>query len=180
MLFACQEDAERVHAVLGKRLERFGLQLHPDKTRLLDFRPRESPSSEAEVKRAASFVFLGFLHVWGKSRKGNWVVRQYTAKSRLVRALQAISEACRVMRHESLPAQHKKLSRMLRGHYAYFGISCNSKQLGRLYYEAKRLWRKWLSRRSWTSYLSWETFVEKILRVFPLPSPTIVHRYAAA
>jgi hypothetical protein len=180
MLFACREDAERVQAVLGKRLARFGLQLHPDKTRLLDFRPRKSPPHEAEATQDGSFVFLGFLHLWGKSRKGNWVVRQYTAKRRLSRALQAISEACRVMRHASLPEQHMKLSRMLRGHYAYFGISGNSKQLSRLYHEAKQLWCKWLSRRSWTSYLSWAKFVEKVLRVFPLPAPKIVHRYTTA
>jgi RNA-directed DNA polymerase len=84
------------------------------------------------------------------------------------------------MRHEALPEQHRKLCRMLSGHYGYFGISGNSKQLGRLYYQAKRLWRKWLSRRSWKSYLSWAKFAEKILQKFPLPSPKIVHRYAAA
>ena len=180
MLFACREDAERVLAVLGKRLGRFGLQLHPDKTRLLDFRPRTSTRHEAEAAHDASFVFLGFLHLWGKSRKGNWVVRQYTAKDRLSRALQSINEACRVMRHAPLPEQQLKLSRMLRGHYAYFGITGNSKQLSRLYHEAKQLWCKWLSRRSWTSYLSWAKFVEKVLRTFPLPVPKIVHRYTAA
>jgi len=177
MLFAWREDAERVQAVLGKRLGRFGLQLHPDKTRLLDFHPRKSPRHVAEPALDASFVFLGFRHLWGKSRKGNWVVRQYTAKDRLARALRAISERCREMLHKPLPEQHRTLSQMLNGHYAYFGISSNSKQLGRLYYQVKRIWRKWLSRRSRTSYLSWEEFVEKILQDFPLPSPRIVHRY---
>lgn len=177
MLFACREDAERVQAVLGKRLGRFGLQLHPDKTRLLDFRPRKSPCHVAGPTPDASFVFLGFLHLWGKSRKGNWVVRQYTAKGRLARALRAINETCRRMRHESLPDQHRRLSRMLNGHYAYFGISSNSKQLGRFYHQVKRLWRKWLSRRSRMSQLSWAKFAEKILQAFPLPSPKIVHRY---
>lgn len=180
MLFACQEDAERVQAVLGKRLGRFGLQLHPDKTRLLDFRPRTSPSHVAGPTPDASFVFLGFLHLWGKSRKGNWVVRQYTAKGRLVRALKAINETCRRMRHDSLPDQHRRLSRMLNGHYAYFGISSNHKQLGRFYQQVKRLWRKWLSRRSRMRPLSWVKFVEKILQTFPLPSPKIVHRYVVA
>ena len=180
MLFACREDAERVQAVLGKRLERFGLQLHPDKTRLLAFRPRKSPSHVGEPAPDASFVFLGFLHLWGKSRKGNWVVRQYTAKGRLARALQVVNETCRRMRHDSLPDQHRTLRRMLNGHYAYFGISSNSKQLKRFYLQVKRLWRKWLSRRSWKSYLSWARFVEKILQDFPLPEPKIVHRYVVA
>ena len=180
MLFACQGDAQRVHAVLGKRLGRFGLQLHPEKTRLLDFRPRTPPSHVAEAIPDASFVFLGFLHLWGTSRKGNWVVRQHTAKSRLSRALRAINAACRKMRHLSLPEQHKKLSRMLNGHYAYFGITGNSKQLGRLCHEAIRLWRKWLSRRSRNGYLSWAKFVGKVLQAFPLPAPKIVHRYGTA
>jgi RNA-directed DNA polymerase len=179
MLFACQVDAQRVQAVLGKRLERFGLQLHPDKTRLLDFRPRKPLSHDAETTPDASFVFLGFLHLWGKSRKGYWVVRQYTAKSRLSRALRAINETCRAMRHESLLEQHQRLSRMLRGHYAYFGVTGNSKQLGRLRHGVIRLWRKWLSRRSRNGYLSWVKFAGKVLQVFPLPKPKIVHRYSA-
>jgi RNA-directed DNA polymerase len=107
-------------------------------------------------------------------------VRQYTAKNRLARTLQAINEACRVMRHESLPEQHAKLSRMLRGHYAYFGITGNSQRLRRLHHEATRLWRKWLSRRSWKSSLSWAKFAGKILQVFPLPKPKVVHRYGTA
>ena len=127
-----------------------------------------------------SFVFLGFLHLWGQSRKGNWVVRQYTAKGRLARSLRAVNETCRRMRHDPLQDQHRTLSRMLSGHYAYFGISSNSKQLKRFYLQVKQLWRKWLSRRSWTSYLSWAKFVEKILQNFPLPEPRIVHRYVVA
>lgn len=180
MLFACREDAERVQAVLGKRLGRFGLQLHPDKTQLLDFRPRKSPCHGAEGPQDASFVFLGFRHLWGKSRKGYWVVRQYTAKDRLARALKAINEKCRTMRHEPLSAQHRTLSQTLRGHYAYFGITGNSKQLGRLHCEVTRLWRKWLSRRSRRRQLSWAKFVGTILQVFSLPRPTIVHCYVAA
>ena len=78
------------------------------------------------------------------------------------------------MRHDPLQDQHRTLSRMLSGHYAYFGISSNSKQLKRFYLQVKQLWRKWLSRRSWTSYLSWAKFVEKILQNFPLPEPSVL------
>ena len=176
MLFACQEDAQRVNAVLGKRLGKFGLQLHPDKTRLLDFRPRDSTHSKVEGALSSTFAFLGFLHVWGKSRKNNWVVRQYTAKDRQARTFRVINETCRVMRHESLPDQHRQLCWKLKGHYAYFGISGNSKQLGRLYNRVRRLWRKWLSRRSWTSTVS-RRKLGAILDRFPLPAPKIVHCY---
>jgi group II intron reverse transcriptase/maturase len=178
MLFARQDDAERVQAVLDKRLGRFGLQLHPDKTRLLNFRVQTSPSPGAEGSQDASFVFLGFRHLWRKSRKGRWVVRLHTAKDRLARALKAINEKCRKMRHKPLSDQHRTLQQTLNGHYAYFGIAGNSQQLGRLYHEATGLWRKWLSRRSRTGYLSWVQFTGKILPVFPLPQPRTFTLYA--
>lgn len=179
MLFASQADAQRVHAVLARRLEKFGLQLHPDKTQLLDFRPRRSPPSTPTTVQAASFVFLGFLHTWATSRKGYRVVRQFTARNRLARALKTISQRCRRMRHGPLPVQHRTLSRILNGHYAYFGITGNSKQLSRFRHEVQRLWRKWLSRRTRGHYLSWDEFTGKVLQVFPLPKPRIVHRYAS-
>ena len=176
MLFANRSDAERVQAVLGKRLGRFGLQLHPDKTRLVDFRPRRSPGREDEPELPTSFSFLGFVHVWGTSRKGNAVVRQVTAKDRLARSLKAFNEQCRLMRHWPLPTQHDRLCQMLKGHYGYFGISGNSRRLEHVHYHVRRIWRSWLSRRSWKSFLSWEKY-ERLLRRFPLPTPRIVHRY---
>ena len=176
MLFANRSDAERVQAVLGKRLGRFGLQLHPDKTRLVDFRPRRSPGREDEPELPTSFSFLGFVHVWGTSRKGNAVVRQVTAKDRLARSLEAFNEQCRLMRHWPLPTQHDRLCQMLKGHYGYFGISGNSRRLEHVHYHVRRIWRSWLSRRSWKSFLSWEKY-ERLLRRFPLPTPRIVHRY---
>lgn len=92
-LFAHREDAERVQAVLGKRLGRFGLQLHPDKTRLVDFRPDGRPAVPGESTLPTTFTFVGFVHVWGTSQKGHRVVRQYTAKERLARSLKALVPA---------------------------------------------------------------------------------------
>jgi group II intron reverse transcriptase/maturase len=175
MLFACKEDAERVHEVLGKRLAKFGLELHPDKTRLIDFRP---PAERAgtETTLSTTFVFLGFLHVWGKSRKGNAAMWQRTAKARLARTLKAINEQCRSMRSWPLAEQHRRLCRMLKGHFAYFGISGNYQRLTAVVYQTRWLWRKWLSRRSWTSQVTWEQFLRLVER-YPLPAPRIVHRY---
>jgi RNA-directed DNA polymerase len=175
MLFACGEDAERVHAVLGKRLGKFGLQLHPDKTQLIDFRP---PAERVGVETALSttFSFLGFIHVWGKTRKGKAMMWQRTAKDRLARTLQAINRQCRVMRPWPLADQHRRLSRMLQGHFTYFGISGNSQRLAAVLHQARRLWRKWLSRRSWKSYVTWAQF-SRMVAVYPLPSPRIIHRY---
>jgi group II intron reverse transcriptase/maturase len=176
MLFAHKEDAERVLAVLGKRLGKFGLQLHPDKTRLVDFRSWRSSPAGGEKISPTTFNFLGFTHLWGRSRKGNPVVRQLTARDRLARALKAINQQCRLMRHRPLREQHQRLCRMLQGHFAYFSITSNFRRIAAVHFHARSLWRKWLSRRSWTSHMSWAKY-ERVLARFPLPPPRIVHRY---
>jgi RNA-directed DNA polymerase len=165
-----------VLAVLPKRLGKFGLQLHPDKTRLIDFRSWRSTHEKDEQTLPTTFNFLGFTHVWAKTRKGSAVVRQLTAKDRLARSLKAINQRCKRMMHWPIRAQHQRLCRALTGHYAYFGISGNSRRLGLLYYEVRRLWQKWLSRRSSKSYLLWGRF-RRILERFVLPPPRIVHPY---
>ena len=177
MLFAYKDDAQRVLAVLGKRLGKYGLELHPDKTSMVDFRYKPKPVKETDAEAlATNFNFLGFTHIWAKSRKGWPVVRQQTAKDRLARAVKAVNQQCRKMRHWSVRDQHQKLCRMLKGHFAYFGISGNSKCLTSLKWLAERCWRKWLSRRSSKSNIPWVAFKE-ILKRFPLPQARIVHRY---
>jgi hypothetical protein len=175
---AHKEDAERVLAVLGKRLGKHGLQLHPDKTRLVDFRYRRPDRDISDSSTlATSFNFLGFTHVWGCSLKGWAVVRQLTAKDRFARTLKAFTQQCRAMRHSPLPDQHRRLSQMLRGHFAYFGITGNYDRLSDLLYHVRCCWRKWLSRRSDRRNLPWAAFA-RIEARFPLPMPVIVHRYA--
>src|SRR6202022_447075 len=133
MLFAYKDDARRVLEVLGKRLGKYGLELHPDKTTMVDFRYKpKSVKDEGEKVLATSFNFLGFTHVWVKSRTGRPTVRQMTAKDRMARATKAINQQCRSMRHWSVRDQHQKLCRVLKGHFAYFGISGNSKRIGGL------------------------------------------------
>jgi len=180
ILLAHREDAERVLEVLGKRFAKYGLQLHPDKTRLIDFRFAElSPRAVADSGLATSFNFLGFTHVWGKTKRGKATVRQVTAKDRLARAVQALNDQCRVMRHWLLREQHERLCRMLRGHYAYFGIGGNARRLGYVRYHAERCWRKWLSRRSRGQPLSWQQFA-RVLACLPLPAPRIAYPYSAS
>ena len=179
MLFAHRADADRVLAVLGKRLGKFGLQLHPDKTRLVDFRPVRDPASGADEMLPTTFAFLGFTHVWGASRRGYRVVRQFTAKDRLARSLKAFNQQCRRMLHWPLAAQHERLCRMLKGHYGYFGITGNLRRLALLHHEVRRLWRRWLSRRSSKSSVTWERF-DRVLERLALPPPRIVHRYTVA
>ncbi len=136
-------------------------------------------SGSGESALPTSFNFLGFCHVWGTSRKGNTVVRQVTAKDRLARSLKAFNQQCRLMRHWPLDMQHERLCQMLQGHYGYFGISGNIRRLGRVCFRVQRLWRMWLSRRSWRSSLPWARYT-RLLQRFPLPQPRIVHRYTMA
>ena len=176
MLFASKDDAERVQAVLGKRLAKFGLELHPDKTRLVAFRaPAERVGAESTLP--TTFTFLGFLHIWSKTRTGRATVWQRTAKDRLARTLKAINQQCRLMRPWPIAEQHRRLCRMLEGHFAYFGITGNYPRVASVVHWTRRIWRKWLSRRSWTSSVTWEKFLRLVER-YPLPAPRIVHRYA--
>src|SRR5262249_4796805 len=106
-------DAQRVLAVLGKRLARFGLKLHPDQSRLADFRPGRAEGARHPDTGGTSFDFLGLTHVWGRSRQGRRMVRQITAKSRFARAVAAVNEWCRKNRHRSVRDQHRHLSAMM-------------------------------------------------------------------
>jgi len=169
-------DAKRVLDVLGKRLARYELTLHPDKTRFVDFRSYRSDGKDHSEADGSSFTFLGFCHVWGKSRRGNRVVWQVTAKKRYARALAAVGDWCRNNRHQSIPDQHAHLVLMMRGHYAYYGISGNIRRLSWYAHKVARIWQKWLARRG--SRFPWDRFTD-LLKRHPLPAPRIVHRYTA-
>jgi group II intron reverse transcriptase/maturase len=110
-------DAKRVLGVLGKRLARYGLLLHPDKTRFVDFRNNRPNGTDHPETNGTSFTFLGFTHIWGKSLAGKNVVRQVTAKNRYARALAAVTAWCRRNRHQPIPDQSAHLTAMMRGHY---------------------------------------------------------------
>jgi group II intron reverse transcriptase/maturase len=176
MAFENVLDAKRVLGVLGKRLARYGLMLHPDKTRFVDFRDASSDGKTHPETDGTSFTFLGFTHIWGKSRAGKNVVRQVTAKSRYARALAAIGEWCRNNRHQPIPDQHAHLIEVMRGHYAYYGITGNSRRLSWYAYQVARIWQKWLTRRDRQSRFLWSRF-NALLKRHPLPAARIVHRY---
>lgn len=172
--FAEEKDARRVEEVLPKRLARFGLQLHPEKTRLVRFQAPRGKERLSPSDGPGSFTFLGFTHFWGKSRKGNWVVKRKTAASRFTRSLSRVREWCRRWRHEPVPWQQRQLSRGLRGHYAYYGITGNYQALSNFHRQVTREWRKWLHRRSQKAKMTWERF-NRLLVNYPLLRPRIVH-----
>jgi group II intron reverse transcriptase/maturase len=172
MLFEHEEDARRVHAVLPKRFGEYGLRLHPEKTRLVPFqRPPRTPGGS---RRPGTFDLLGFTHYWGRSRRGNWVVKRRTASSRFSRALRRLWVWMRAHRHEPVRQQHQALCRKLRGHDAYYGITHNGSALQRLRYWVRRAWKRWLSTRSRHGRMNWEK-MNKLLERYPLPPARVVH-----
>src|SRR5262249_44910057 len=129
LLFEVEEDAQRVMSVLPKRFGKYGLTLHPEKTRLLPFqRPPKWPPPKGGVStlQPSTFDLLGFTHYWGRSRRGNWAIKRRTAKDRFSRALRRVAEWCRMHMHDELSSQQEGMVRKLRGHYEYYGITGNS------------------------------------------------------
>src|SRR5439155_1555543 len=124
--FTDEKDARRVLKVLPQRFSKYGLTIHPDKTKLIPFAqpsPRAAGKGEGVGPQPGTFTLLGFTHYWGRSLKGNWVVKRKTASSRLSRAVRSIALWCRFNRHQPLGEQQHTLGQKLRGHFAYYGIT---------------------------------------------------------
>jgi RNA-directed DNA polymerase len=174
--FEFESDARRVMAVLAKRFSRYGLTLHPEKTRLVDFRnpARRGGATDQERHTDGHFDMLGFTHFWARSRKGRWIVKRKTATTRLSRAVMRIAQWCRAHRHSPIAEQQETLNRKLRGHYAYYGVTGNARALSRFLRMVERAWRKWLSRRSRSASLTWPQF-KHLLHHYPLMPVRVVH-----
>ena len=169
IVFTDESDAHRVLEVLGKRFAKYGLALHPEKTRLIDFR---SPRRRKPSVKLETFDLLGFTIHWGRTRRGGWAVYTCTAASRFRRAVKAIQVWCRGHRHDPLLEQHKTLVLKIRGHYGYYGRCGNYQALSRFVRLVTKIWRKWLQRRSWKTRLNWKKF-NGLLDRHPLPPPRI-------
>src|ERR1022692_719573 len=181
--FTDAEDARRVLEVLPQRLSKYGLTIHPDKTKLVPFSPpspRATENGQGAGPPPGTFTLLGFTHYWGGSLKGTWVVKRKTASSRLSRALRSIAHWCRLNRHQPLGAQQQTLGQKLRGHFAYYGITGNSHALSMFRTAVVRCWRYWLNRRNRERSLDWACF-NRLLERYPLPPTKVVHSvYARA
>jgi group II intron reverse transcriptase/maturase len=173
MCFDRREDAERVLAVLGKRMDRFSLKVHPAKTRLVCMeRPAHAQQSG---KGLDSFDFLGFTAYWRRSIKGHWVTAFKTSTKRLHKAMDAITEYCRSQRQAPVQEQHEGLARRLTGWFNYFGVNGNCRSLQTLRHHTQRVWQKWLNRRSQRGRLNWERYND-LLKTFPLPPVRVYTR----
>jgi len=165
--FEYYEDARKVMNTLPKRMAKFGLNIHPEKTKLVDFTPFGK-------SKPPTIDFLGFTHYWTKSKKGLPVVKRRTTSRKLRNGIKKLEECCRYNRHERLKEQHKLIKAKLLGLYQYYGIRCNHKALKAFYRTARMRWYYWLNRRSQTNSYTWEGY-RQLLKHFVLPSPRIIH-----
>jgi RNA-directed DNA polymerase len=175
---AREDDACRIMEVLPKRMSKYGLTVHPEKTHLVRFQPPEDDDSETPARNHSeprSFDFLGFTHYWGRSLQGVWVVKRKTAKSRFRRALKSLWEWCRKNLHTPIQEQHRKLSQKLKGHYAYYGITFNASRLSAFLRGARRIWKHWLNRRDNADSMTWAAY-QRLERRYRLPPARIVRR----
>ena len=177
-----EDDARRILDVLPKRFARYGLTIHPEKSRLVAFAKPTSRRDNGDKQNRQSppngndtFDFLGFTHYWARSRHGSWVIKRRTARKRLRRTATAMWQWCRANRHRPLPMQHTKLQQKLVGHYNYYGVRSNFAQLAAIHRITERAWRYWLNRRRRHPDYNWHAF-RQLLETFPLPRPRIIHK----
>jgi len=176
--FESKAEAEAVMQALTRRMKMYGLELHPEKTRLVHFsKPGKSNDRDpnGQETKGDSFDFLGFTHHWGKSVNGYWVVKRKTAGKKFREKMRNMNQWCRKNRHLPIRYQHEKLCQKLKGHYAYYGITGNMRGLQRYLNEVRRVWKKWLCRRSWKARLNWERFQALLDQHCPLPPARVVH-----
>lgn len=171
--FSSELDAKRFMKVLPKRFKKYGLTVHPEKTKLVRFvKPK---AGQPKDKANGTFDFLGFTLYWGKTLSNTWAIKRKTSRKKLNVKMSKIWEWCKKHRHWSLREQHQILCAKLRGHYQYYGVRCNMRSLEKFLQHTRYCWRRWLGRRHRNGFIEWEKFQEKIEKYFPLPFPKIVH-----
>ena len=168
--FTDKSDAERVMAVLSKRFAKYGLTLHPDKTRMIDLNDKRGG-------KGRSFDFLGFTHFLSKSQKGSKVLKRKTSSKKLTKAIKNVSDYIKKNRHMNLNDLIAALNVKLRGHYNYYGVTFNSRSLENFYRKVRYNLFKWLNRRGGKSKLNWNSFKVQVEKRLPLLKPFIRHSY---
>jgi len=147
LCFQYREDAERVLGVLAKRFAKYGLTLHPEKTRLMEFgRPALAKSEEPGGRKPPTFDFLGFTHICKRSRRGKFTIHVRTMRKRLKRSLAKVTTWCEEHRHDPVEEQRSALNRKLRGHYQYYGRPTNYRSLWQFYRATRKIWKNWIRR----------------------------------
>ncbi|MBE7417234.1 MAG: group II intron reverse transcriptase/maturase [Ideonella sp.] len=174
--FQHRADAEAFRRAVEQRLGQFGLKLHPDKTRLIEFGrfARDNRSRRGQGK-PETFDFLGFTHCCGKSRKGHFMVLRLTSAKRLRAKLHAVKDELRRRMHRPIAEQGPYLRAVVSGHGRYFAVPCNGARVHVFREQVARLWHRTLCRRSQAKHLSWKR-MHRIVEHW-LPRPRICHPY---
>jgi RNA-directed DNA polymerase len=177
LCFQYEEDAERVLEVLRKRFAKYGLTLHPEKTRLIEFgRSAVGKAERPGGKPPETFDFLGFTHIATRNRRGSFTIHVKTMRKRLKRSLKAVADWCKEHQHETLEEQREALNKKLGGHYEYYGRPTNYRSLRRFYRAVRRIWKESLNRRTRGRTATWEKFAQIEAR-YPLKLPRITQAW---
>ena len=169
------KDAERIEKALYKRFKRFGLEIHPDKSRRMSFGRHEPNRAERENRKPNTFDFLGFTHFCDKTRKGTYKVGRKTSRKKFVAKLKDMKTWLKKVRNQTKAKDWwKTLESKLRGHYQYYGVSGNYRAINEYYNCIRKLLFKWLNRRSQKRSMDWEGYT-RYLVFYPLPKPVIKH-----
>jgi hypothetical protein len=175
MGFQHEQDARAMHAALVARLAKFGLELHPNKTRVLQFgRVACEARQRHGLPKPETFEFLGFTHIAGQSRRGGFQLKRRTSRKKRRAGLARIKVECQRRRHAPVVEQHAWLTRVLHGHYRYYGVPTNSRALDQVRYHIEEMWHRSLQRRSQRGRWTVEER-QAFARRFPLPRPRIHH-----
>jgi group II intron reverse transcriptase/maturase len=174
--FQHKSDAERFLEELRARLRSFNLELHPEKTRLIEFgRFAASNRTERGQGKPETFNFLGFTHICDKTKKGRFIVLRQTMRKRKAAKLRAIKEELRRRLHDPVSEVGRWLGAVVRGHFQYYGVPRNSPALRHFRCRVIRMWYRSLRRRSQKTRVTWHRM--RILVGQWLPTPRIVHPY---
>lgn len=171
------DDARRIERGLRNRFNKYGLELHPAKSRNISFGRFERGNAKLQDRRANTFDFLGFTHYCDKSRKDNFKVGRKTSRKKYTEKCRAMNAWLKAIRNQVKTKEWWKiLIAKLRGHFQYYGVSENYDGIARFYKFTIRMVRKWMNRRSQKRKMSWDRFTE-YLEHYPLPKPRIVHSF---
>jgi hypothetical protein len=177
VLVQYKEEAEMVLRELKQRLEDNGLAMNAQKTRAISYGRFEKENAQRQGRKANTFDFLGITHYIGTGRLGKFKIGRKTSKKRMRRSFVAMNQWLKEIR-SALPLREwwKQLSAKMRGHYAYYGVSNNSRSIEVYYQHVIRMVYKWINRRSQKKSMDWEKYVQYLKR-YPLPKPRIVHQF---
>jgi group II intron reverse transcriptase/maturase len=174
-----EEDALAMRAALAERLAKHGLELHPDKTRVIQFGRFARKDAEREGRKPDTFDFLGFTHIADRSRGGRFQLKRRTSRKKRKAKLAALQERMRKRRHEPPAEQHRWLAAVLRGHYRYYAVPTNYRALAGFRREVQRAWYRVLQRRSQRARWNVEQ-LKRFEQRYPLPVPRILHPWPTA